>query len=147
MAVGVSGCPAPPTYAAVAPTLHAAHRWPFGNTMSAVSQPGYVVVRRGAEQLAEAPPFVPEQVHDQGPEPATAEAVPAAQRLDDGAEVEAVPLADPQAPSTGVGVQASSARQRTENPFARRALLAGLTPRVGEISTLPACAPVAEAAQ
>ncbi len=57
-------------------------------------------VETPAEQLAVAPPFVPAHVHVQGPEPETAEAVPAPHSPAAGALEVAVPFAAPQAPST-----------------------------------------------
>jgi len=51
-----------------------------------------------AEQLAATPPQTPLQVHVQGPEPETAEAVPTLQRLEDGAEAYVSPLDEPQTP-------------------------------------------------
>jgi hypothetical protein len=55
-----------------------------------------------AEQLALAPPLDPLQFHVHGPEPATDDAVPAVQRLVEGADDTVVPFADPHAPLTGV---------------------------------------------
>ena len=55
-----------------------------------------------AEQLALAPPLEPPQLHVHGPEPATDDAVPAVQRLVEGADDTVVPFADPHAPLTGV---------------------------------------------
>jgi hypothetical protein len=56
-----------------------------------------------AEQEAVVPPFDPPQVHVQGPDPATEEAAPAAQRLPDGALVKLAPFVEPHIPLTGVG--------------------------------------------
>jgi hypothetical protein len=56
-----------------------------------------------AEQFAGVPPYNPEQVQFQGPEPVTSEAVPIEQRSVIGAEVKVSPLGAPQAPSTGAG--------------------------------------------
>ena len=53
-----------------------------------------------AEQLAVDPPPDPAQVQVHGPEPLTAETVPALQRFAVGAEVKLWPLDDPQAPLT-----------------------------------------------
>jgi len=47
------------------------------------------------------PPFVPEQVQDQGPLPETTEAVPTEQRFPVGAVTYEPPFAEPQAPLTG----------------------------------------------
>ena len=55
-----------------------------------------------AEQVALVPPLEPPQLHVHGPEPATDEAVPAVQRLVEGADETVVPFADPHAPLTGV---------------------------------------------
>jgi hypothetical protein len=55
-----------------------------------------------AEQLAAAPPFSPVQLHVHGPLPLTAVAVPVLQRFVVGALLNDWPLADPQAPLTGV---------------------------------------------
>ena len=51
------------------------------------------------EQAAVLPPEAPLQVQVQGPDPETEEAVPAVQRLVEGAELKLAPLEDPQAPS------------------------------------------------
>ena len=51
-----------------------------------------------AEQLAVVPPFAPWQLQVHGPEPATALAVPALQRLLVGAELNVPPLAEPHWP-------------------------------------------------
>jgi hypothetical protein len=53
--------------------------------------------------VAVVPPPDPAQVHDQGPAPETAEAVPAEHRLVVGATDTVVPLALPQVPLTGGG--------------------------------------------
>ena len=60
------------------------------------------------------PPFDPAHDHAQGPVPATLEAVPTLQRPLVGAEVRVVPLAEPQAPLTGVW--ASGAEQEALLP-------------------------------
>ena len=54
--------------------------------------------------LQEALEPLQEPLHDQvqGPEPETALALPALQRLEEGAEDEATPLAEPQTPLTGL---------------------------------------------
>ena len=57
-----------------------------------------------AEQLALAPPLDPLQFHVHGPEPATDDAVPAVQRLVEGADDTVVPFADPHAPLTATGL-------------------------------------------
>jgi hypothetical protein len=56
-----------------------------------------------AEQLTVAPPFVPEQLQLQEPDPllVTVEAVPGLQRFDVGADVSVAPLLLPQTPLTG----------------------------------------------
>jgi hypothetical protein len=55
------------------------------------------------EQLAVIPPLEPLQLHVHGPEPATDDAVPAEQRLVEGADDAVVPFADPHTPLTGAG--------------------------------------------
>ena len=58
-----------------------------------------------AEQLELPPPCSPVHVHDHGPEPDTAEAVPALHNAPpEGADALVVPLADPQPPAT-IGAQ------------------------------------------
>ena len=57
------------------------------------------MLSKEAEQLALVPPFEPEQIHVQGPEPDTVGMLSSAQRLVVGAEVETVAPAEPQAPS------------------------------------------------
>ena len=52
-------------------------------------------------RVALAPPLEPPQLHVQGPEPATDDAVPAEQRLVEGETIPVVPLADPHMPLTG----------------------------------------------
>jgi hypothetical protein len=52
----------------------------------------------GAEHCAVMPPLAPVQVHDQGPVPATADAVPAVQSPVVGAAVKSAPLDAPQVP-------------------------------------------------
>jgi hypothetical protein len=59
-----------------------------------------------AEQLAVVPPLEPPQLHVHGPVPATDDAVPAEQRLVEGADDTVVPFADPHTPLTGVGAAA-----------------------------------------
>src|SRR5262245_54704438 len=54
-----------------------------------------------AEQLAVVPLLEPLQLHVHGPEPATDDAVPAEQRLVEGADDAVVPFADPHTPATG----------------------------------------------
>ena len=56
----------------------------------------------GAEHDAVLPPPEPAQVHVQGPEPETADAVPAEHNPLEGADVLATPLAAPHEPFTGV---------------------------------------------
>ena len=56
-----------------------------------------------AEQVAVVPPLLPAQVHDHGPVPLTADAVPALQRLAVGAVLKLPPFEEPQRPLTGVG--------------------------------------------
>ena len=63
-----------------------------------------VQVWRLAEQLAVVPPFWPAQLQFHGPEPVTALAVPAVQRLALGAVVKVPPCDAPQTPSTGLAV-------------------------------------------
>jgi hypothetical protein len=64
-----------------------------------------VVVDKDAEQLAVVPPLEPahDQVH--GPEPATLDAVPAVQRLVEGALATVVPFAVPQVPLVNTGAE------------------------------------------
>jgi hypothetical protein len=59
-----------------------------------------------AEQLAVVPPLEPPQLHVHGPVPATDDAVPAEQRLVEGAADTVVPFADPHMPLTGAGAAA-----------------------------------------
>ena len=54
-----------------------------------------------AEQLAVLPLLEPLQLHVHGPEPATDDAVPVEQRLDEGLDDAVVPFADPHTPLTG----------------------------------------------
>ena len=62
-------------------------------------------VCRGAEHCAVLPPLLPAQLHDQGPEPPTADAVPVPHRPVVGAELTATPFEEPHAPFTGaIGV-------------------------------------------
>jgi hypothetical protein len=56
-----------------------------------------------AEQLAVVPPLEPPQFHVHGPEPATDDAVPVAQRLVEGLDDAVVPFAGPHTPLTGAG--------------------------------------------
>jgi len=49
-------------------------------------EPHVPLTTKFAEQLALVPPYRPEQVHDHGPAPDNAEALPAVQRPEDGAE-------------------------------------------------------------
>ena len=56
-----------------------------------------------AEQLAVVPPLEPPQFQVHGPAPATDDAVPAEQRLVEGADDTVVPFADPHTPLTGAG--------------------------------------------
>ena len=56
-----------------------------------------------AEQLAMVPLLEPLQLHVHGPEPTTDDAVPAEQRLVEGADDAVVPFADPHTPLTGAG--------------------------------------------
>ncbi len=53
-----------------------------------------------ALQLAVVPPFVPAQLHVQGPVPETVDGVPVEQRFVVGADDTVVPFEDPQAPFT-----------------------------------------------
>ena len=62
-----------------------------------------------AEQLAVVPPLEPPQLHARGPVPATDDAVPAEQRLVEGADDAVVPFADPHTPLTGAGAAALTA--------------------------------------
>jgi hypothetical protein len=57
-----------------------------------------------AEQVAVVPPLLPSQLHDHGPLPLTAVAVPVVQRLAVGALLSLPPFEEPQAPFTAVGV-------------------------------------------
>jgi hypothetical protein len=59
-----------------------------------------VGVATGAEQLAVVPPLEPAQLHVHGPAPVTEDAVPAEQRLVEGADDAGVPFADPHTPLT-----------------------------------------------
>lgn len=54
-----------------------------------------------AVQVALAPPLAPPQLHVQGPEPPTADAVPALQRFVEGDDETFVPLAAPHTPLIG----------------------------------------------
>jgi len=63
-----------------------------------LADPQAASTRKGAEQFAFVPPFAPLHVHDQGPAPLTAVAVPDEQRLEDGADVTPTPFADPHTP-------------------------------------------------
>ena len=56
--------------------------------------------RSTAEQVAVVPPLLPAQLHDHGPLPVTADAVPALQRLVVGALVRSAPFEEPHAPLT-----------------------------------------------
>jgi hypothetical protein len=56
-----------------------------------------------AEQLALVPPLEPPHVHVHGPEPATDDDVPVAQRFVVGADDTCWPFADPQTPFTATG--------------------------------------------
>ena len=76
-----------------------------------------VQVWRFAWQLAFVPPFVPWQVHVQGPEPLTEPAVPAPQRLVLGAEVKLCPLAEPHWPFTGSPVKVADTVQLAVTGF------------------------------
>jgi hypothetical protein len=55
-----------------------------------------------SEQVAVLPPLLPAQLHDHGPLPLTAEAVPAVQRFAVGLALTVAPFEEPQAPLTGV---------------------------------------------
>ncbi len=55
----------------------------------------------GAEHDAFVPPPDPLHAHVHGPEPLTADGVPAEHKFDDGALDTATPSADPQVPSSG----------------------------------------------
>lgn len=54
--------------------------------------------KTGAEQFASVPPAEPKQVHVHGPVPPTADSIPVAHKLLDGAEPVGVPFAVPQDP-------------------------------------------------
>jgi hypothetical protein len=56
-----------------------------------------------AEQVAVVPPLLPPQLHDHGPLPLTADAVPVPQRLALGALLSLPPFEEPHAPLTAVG--------------------------------------------
>ena len=58
------------------------------------------VVACVAEQLAAEPPFVPTQVHDHGPVPVTADALPTEHRLLVGMDESEAPFELPQVPLT-----------------------------------------------
>jgi hypothetical protein len=62
-----------------------------------------------AEQVAVAPPPLPAQLHDHGPEPLTLEAVPALHRLAVGALLSVPPFEDPHTPLRAVGVEVEDA--------------------------------------
>jgi hypothetical protein len=55
-----------------------------------------------SEQVAVLPPLLPAQLHDHGPLPLTAEAVPAVQRFAVGLALTVAPFEEPQAPLTAV---------------------------------------------
>jgi hypothetical protein len=55
-----------------------------------------------SEQVAVLPPLLPVQLHDHGPLPLTAEAVPAVQRFAVGLALTVAPFEEPQAPLTAV---------------------------------------------
>jgi hypothetical protein len=74
-----------------------------GGVVGGVVPPATVA---GAEQLALIPPLEPPQLHVHGPVPATDDAVPAEQRLVEGADDAVVPFADPHTPLTGAGATA-----------------------------------------
>ena len=82
-----------------------------------VTEPLTFQVLMGAEQVAFVPPFVPAQFQVQGPEPLTALALPAVQRLVVGALVAGVLLAEPHAPSTGSGVKVTLTEQSAVMAF------------------------------
>ena len=79
---------------------------PFGPAEGVIVQ-----VWRLAEQVAVVPPFVPAQLQFHGPEPVTALAVPAVQRLVLGAVVKVPPWDAPQTPSTGLAVNVATTVQ------------------------------------
>jgi hypothetical protein len=61
-----------------------------------------------SEQVAVLPPLLPAQLHDHGPLPLTAEAVPVVQRFAVGLALTVAPFEEPHAPATaGVEVEAS----------------------------------------
>jgi hypothetical protein len=64
-----------------------------------------------SEQVAVLPPLLPVQLHDHGPLPLTAEAVPAVQRLAVGAVLSLPPFEEPHAPFTGCAEATSVAEQ------------------------------------
>jgi len=70
-----------------------------------------VGVPTDAEQLAVVPPLEPLQLHVHGPEPATDDAVPAEQRLVEGADDACAPFDDPHTPliATGAALTATVA--------------------------------------
>ena len=61
-----------------------------------------------SEQVAVVPPLLPAQLHDQGPLPPTADAVPAVQRLAVGLALTVAPFEEPHAPLTALEVEAVS---------------------------------------
>jgi hypothetical protein len=85
-----------------ADAVPALHRFAVGAvlTVPLFALPQAPVVSSKAEQLAVVPPLSPTQVQFQGPPPLNFEAVPALQRLADGAVVTPTPAAAPHNPFT-----------------------------------------------
>ena len=69
-----------------------------------------------AEHCAAVPPLEPAQLHDHGPLPLTAEAVPALQRLAVGALVRLAPFEEPHAPLTEDGGCRGGRQRGVERP-------------------------------
>jgi hypothetical protein len=81
-----------------------------------------------AEQLILLPPFVPLQVHVQGPEPETDEAFPLLHRFADGFAENVFPLAEPQTPFVGFdGIDEAFLTVILIRPEARHPLLSVTT--------------------
>jgi hypothetical protein len=70
-------------------------------TATPLALPHEPLISSCAEQLAVVPPLLPAHVHDHGPVPLTAEAVPVLQRFTVGALLTATPLAAPHTPLIG----------------------------------------------
>ena len=70
------------------------------------------------------PPLKPPQLHVQGPEPATDDAVPVEQRLVEGADDTVAPFANPHAPSAAAGVGEDEGSAAPEVPKSKALPLA-----------------------